>query len=142
MSISSAIHRRDILRWLSQIYSFVAFPFVDVDNGCVLELLRNSPVQLYNALRQVYAPRTCKFRQQLHLVLLLFHWKVSSMSGRCAMLSIAACDIVDGLFSTSLKCSAHRSRMRLGYVSRISVSALNIDEDPFACGPYIAVRPS
>ena len=44
----------------------------------------------------------------------------SFMSGRCAMLSIAACEIVDDLFSTSLKCSAHRSSMRLGYVSRIS----------------------
>ena len=33
----------------------------------------------------------------------------SSMSSRCAMLSVAACEIVDGRFSTSLKCSAHRS---------------------------------
>ena len=44
----------------------------------------------------------------------------SSMSGRCAMLSIAACDIVDGRFCTSLKCSAHRSRT---------------DEEPSVCGP-------
>ena len=55
----------------------------------------------------------------------------SSMSGRCAMLSIAACEIMDGRFSTSL----NRSRMRLGSVSRVSASALNIDEEPFACGP-------
>ena len=58
------------------------------------------------------------------------------------MLSVAACAIVDGRFSTSLKCSAHRSRMRLGSVSRVSASALNIDEELFACGPYIALRPS
>ena len=55
--------------------------------------------------------------------------------GRCAMLSIAACEIVDDRFSTSLKCSAHRSSMRLGSVSRVSAPALNIDEEPFACGP-------
>ena len=66
----------------------------------------------------------------------------SSISGRCAMLSIAACDIVDDRFSTSLKCSAHRSGMRLGSVSPVSAPALNIDEGPFACGPYIALRPS
>ena len=53
--------------------------------------------------------------------------------GRCAMLSIAACEIVDDRFSTSLKCSAHRSSMRLGSVSRVSAPApaLNIDEEPF-----------
>ena len=66
----------------------------------------------------------------------------SSISGRCAMFSIAACEIVDGQFSTSLKCSAHRFSMRLGSVSRVSGPALNIDEEPFACGPYIALRPS
>ena len=66
----------------------------------------------------------------------------SSISGRCAMLSIAACEIVDDRFSTSLKCCAHRSSMRLGSVSRASAPALNIDEEPFACGPYIASRPS
>ena len=27
--------------------AFVTFPFVDVDNGCVLELLRNSPAVPY-----------------------------------------------------------------------------------------------
>ena len=53
----------------------------------------------------------------------------SSMSGRCALLSIAACEIMDGRFSTSLKCSAHRSSVRLGSVSRVSASALNIDEE-------------
>ena len=47
------------------------------------------------------------------------------------MLSIAACEIVDDRFSTSLKCSAHRSSMRLGSVSRVSAPALNIDEEPF-----------
>ena len=53
----------------------------------------------------------------------------SSMNGRCAMVSIAACEIVDGRFSTSLKCSARRSSMRLGSVSRVSASALNIDKE-------------
>ena len=57
----------------------------------------------------------------------------SSISGRCAILSIAASEIVDNRFSTSLKCCAHRSRMRLGSVSRVAASALNIDEEPFAC---------
>ena len=66
----------------------------------------------------------------------------SSKSGRCVMLLIAACESVDYRFSTSLMCSAHRSRMRLGSVGRVSASALNIDEEPFACGPYIALRPS
>ena len=59
---------------------------------------------------------------------------VRFISGRCAMLSIAACDIAGDRFTTSLKCSAHRSSMRLGYVSRVSALALNIDEEPFACG--------
>ena len=66
----------------------------------------------------------------------------SSISGRCAMLSIAACEIVDGRFSISLKCSAHSSSTRLGSVSHVSAPALDIDEKPFACGPYIALRPS
>ena len=66
----------------------------------------------------------------------------SSISVRCRMLSIAACEIVDDRFSTSLKCSAHGSSIRLGSVSRVSPPALNIDEEPFARGPYIALRPS
>ena len=45
------------------------------------------------------------------------------------MLSVAACEIVDDRFSTSLTCSAHRSSMRLGSVSRVSASALNIDDE-------------
>ena len=46
------------------------------------------------------------------------------MSGRCAMLSTAACEIVDDRLRTSLKCSDHRSSMRLGSVSRLSASAI------------------
>ena len=42
----------------------------------------------------------------------------SSISGRCAMLSIASCGMAGDRFSTSLKCSTHRSSIRLGYVSR------------------------
>ena len=64
------------------------------------------------------------------------------MSGRCAMLYIAACEIVDDRYNASLKCSAHRSSMRLGFVRRVSASTLNIDEEPFACGLYIALRQS
>ena len=37
----------------------------------------------------------------------------SYMSGSCVVLSIAACEIVDYRFSTSLKCSAHGSGIRL-----------------------------
>ena len=42
VSISPAIHTRYIPRWLA-FNAFVTFPFVDVNDGCVLELLRNNP---------------------------------------------------------------------------------------------------
>ena len=68
--------------------AFVTFPFVDVDDGRVLELLRNSPAvpdvaeELYKALRKVAAVVSSSVGRCAS----------SSMSGRCAMLSIAACE--------------------------------------------------
>ena len=58
------------------------------------------------------------------------------------LLCLDYCEIVDDRFNASLKCSADRSSMRLGSVSRVSASRLNIDEEPFACCLYIALRPS
>ena len=56
-------------------------------------------------------------------IILTGRYASSSMSGRCAMLSIAACDIVDGRFSTA---EVFRTRQRLLHTDVQSIPILYI----------------
>ena len=65
----------------------------------------------------------------------------SLMIGCCVTSSSAANEMVDGRFSTSLKCSAHRLRISLRSVIRVVPSALMSGVAPRDWFPYTALRP-
>ena len=132
-------------------YAYVIFPWVYLDNGWVLNILRNSPAVPYRgllfysftigffvgvALPYLYilaaiASGAAAFPLESFFIAavvtsIVGRYASSSMSGRWATLSIAACEIVDERFSTSRKCSVHRSRMRLGVFRHLRSMSMKI----------------